>query len=479
MFESESADELRLVPGDVPHVIAGGKRRDLATQPMSAHLIFQAASELLSQEEIDELPRNRPRIVRHDHGDTSYLVEVGRAANGICLAIRPSRGPASRPPGAGAKPPTVAARAISITTSAGSIRRIDALLAHMQQIKASDLHLSANNSPAMRVDGEIHFLKQYPALASSDIAAMVDEIMTPKAAADFEELHDAAFAYELAGKGRFRINVFQDQNGVGAVLRHIPIDILSAEELGLPKACLDLCALPKGLVVVTGPTGSGKSTTLAAMIHHINKTRSDHILTIEDPIEFVHKNNLCLVNQREVGRHTKSFKSALHAALREDPNIVLVGEMDDCDTLAMAIETAEKGPLVFGTLHITSAVGTVQRIVDQFPKDRQALVRVMLSESLKGIIAQALCKKIGGGRTVAHEILLGTSAIASLIRDGRTLEMPSVMQASKAQGMLTMNESLLSLVQRGEIEPKEAWLNAIDKSELLSMFQASNIATTF
>ena len=287
---------------------------------------------------------------------------------------------------------------------------IDELLEEMMGKQASDLHLTSGSSPAMRVHGEMHFARERPVLTSDAILGLIGPIFTEKARKDFDEKHDADFAYEVPGLARFRVNVFIDRNGVGAVLRQIPIEIITADKLGLPQAVLDLCFLTKGLVVVTGPTGSGKSTTLAAMIDFINKNRNDHIITIEDPIEFVHKNIKCLVNQREVGQHTKSFKNALRAALREDPDIVLVGEMRDLETIAIAIETAETGHLVFGTLHTTTAISTVDRIIDQFPTDQQEQIRVMLSESLKGVVAQVLCKKIGGGRVAAMEILLGNTA---------------------------------------------------------------------
>jgi twitching motility protein PilT len=351
--------------------------------------------------------------------------------------------------------------------------KIDRLLRDMLERKASDLHLTADSPPVLRIDGHIHFGNA--PLASADIAAMMDEIMTERARGDFASLNDADFAYEIPGLARFRVNVFSDRHGTGAVLRQIPIEILSAEKLGLPKACLDMCWLSKGLVLVTGPTGSGKSTTLAAMIDFINKNRSDHIITIEDPVEFVHQNQKCLVNQREVGQHTKSFKNALRAALREDPDIVLVGEMRDLETISIAIETAETGHLVFGTLHTTTAVSTVDRIIDQFPADRQAQIRVMLSESLKGVVAQVLCPKLGGGRVAAHEILLGTPAVAALVREGKTFQLTSVMQTGKSHGMVTMNDSLVTLVQKKLVDPKQAYLKAVDKTGLLGMFKTAGI----
>jgi twitching motility protein PilT len=354
-------------------------------------------------------------------------------------------------------------------------KRIDELCRDMLGKKASDLHLTANCPPVMRIHGEMLFIRDRPALTSAQILELVQEIMTEKAARDFAELRDADFAYEIRGFARFRVNVFEDRSGVGAVLRQIPIEIVAADKLGIPKACIDLCSLSKGLVVVTGPTGSGKSTTLAAMVDYINKNRTDHIITIEDPVEFVHSNIKCLVNQREVGLHTKTFKNALRAALREDPDIVLVGEMRDLETIAIAIETAETGHLVFGTLHTTTALSTVDRIIDQFPADRQEQIRVMLSESLKGVVAQVLCKRVGGGRVAAHEVLIGTTAVSALIREGKTFQLASVMQTSKSVGMFTMNDSLFSLVQRKLVEPQEAYVKAVDKVGLLGMFKKAGI----
>jgi twitching motility protein PilT len=254
-----------------------------------------------------------------------------------------------------------------------------------------------------------------------------------------------------------------DRKGTGAVFRVIPANILTAEQLGLSPAILQLCRLTKGLVLVTGPTGSGKSTTLCAMVDYINRLRQDHIITIEDPIEFVHENQSCLINQREVHTHTESFKHALRAALREDPDIVLVGEMRDLETVAIAIETAETGHLVFGTLHTTTAASTVDRIIDQFPTDRQSQIRVMLSESLRGVIAQNLCRKIGGGRVAALEVLIITPAIANLIREAKTFQIPSMMQVGKAIGMVSLNDALMDLVTKKLVAPEEAYSKSVDK----------------
>jgi twitching motility protein PilT len=259
-------------------------------------------------------------------------------------------------------------------------------------------------------------------------------------------------------------------------MRQIPAKIRTAEEMGLPRSILDLCFLSKGLVLVTGPTGSGKSTTLASMVDHVNRNRDDHIITIEDPVEFVHENRRCLVNQREVGTHTQSFKAALRAALREDPDIVLVGELRDLETIAIAIETAETGHLVFGTLHTNSAPSTVDRIIDQFPSDRQSQIRTMLSESLKAVVTQVLCKKIGGGRVAAMEILLCTSSVSNLIREGKTFQIPSVMQTAKGIGMTTLNDSLLDLVKKGLVEPAEALSKAVAKAELKQLLERAGIS---
>jgi twitching motility protein PilT len=339
----------------------------------------------------------------------------------------------------------------------------------MVELDASDLHLSAGVVPMIRQHGVMKPLSDADVLSSDHILLLCDEIAPAVNRQEFREVNDTDFAYEIEGVARFRVNLFRDRHGVCAVFRQIPTDILTMEQLGLPDCVRNLCALTKGLVVVTGPTGSGKSTTLAAMIDHINETRTDHIITIEDPIEFVHRNKRCLINQREVHTHTESFKRALRAALREDPDIVLVGEMRDLETIAIAIETAETGHLVFGTLHTTTAVSTVDRIIDQFPADRQEQVRMMLSESLKGVIAQTLCRRTEGGRVAAFEILLGIPAVANLIREGKTHQLASVMQTSRKLGMVTLNDSLVDLVRRRVIDENEALLRAIDKDGLRAM----------
>lgn len=345
------------------------------------------------------------------------------------------------------------------------------------ELGGSDLHLSSDEIPMIRKDGELMRLDRYGRISAEQMRALVWPIIPERNRKQFEEDNDTDFAYALSGEARFRANLFMDRKGIGGVFRIIPSKILTTEQLGLSQAIIDMCNLSKGLVLVTGPTGSGKSTTLCAMVDLINRTRSGHIITIEDPIEFVHENKKCLVNQREVNVHTHSFKRALRAALREDPDIVLVGEMRDLETISIAIETAETGHLVFGTLHTTTAYSTIDRIIDQYPPDQQEQIRVMLSESLKGVVSQTLCKKIGGGRAAALEILLVTKAVSNLIREGKTFQIPSIMQTARTSGMRLMNDALLDLVKKGLVEPDEALAKAVDKDSFRIALKSAPQAT--
>jgi twitching motility protein PilT len=350
--------------------------------------------------------------------------------------------------------------------------KMDAMFHQMAQLGASDLHLSVSMPPMIRKDGRMQPLQPGEGAISADaMRELLTSIMPAKNQEEFARRSDSDFAYEIPNLARFRANIFMDRKGMGGVFRIIPTKILTAEQLGLSPAIMHLCELSKGLVVVTGPTGSGKSTTLCAMIDSINKRREDHIITIEDPIEFTHENQKCLVNQREVHNHTQSFKDALRAALREDPDILLVGEMRDLETIGIAIETAETGHLVFGTLHTTTAASKIDRIIDQFPADRQEQIRVMLSESLKGVIAQTLLPKKGGGRVAALEVLIVTPAISNLIREGKTYQIPSAMQTGKQHGMVMLNDALFSLVQKGLVEPVEAFIKAVDKANFEALLQ--------
>ncbi len=349
--------------------------------------------------------------------------------------------------------------------------QINRILRQLVQEGGSDLHLTSKQAPKFRKDGDIRDLPGWSVLDSDQIEGWMKEVAHEMARDQYYEVHDADFAHEIPGVARFRMNWFLDRCGSGAVMRTIPSKILTADQLGLPPVIRRFCQLPKGLVVVTGPTGSGKSTTLAAMVDLINKSRSDHIITIEDPVEFVHQSQKCLVNQREVHTHTKSFSAALRAALREDPDIVLVGEMRDLETVHIAIETAETGHLVFGTLHTNTAPSTVDRIIDQFPTDHQAQIRVMLSESLKGVVAQTLCKKIGGGRVACLEILVVNNAVSNLIRDGKTFQIPSIMQTAKGQGMLTQPDHMMQLVKEGKVAPHEAYAKAVDQQNMKQVLE--------
>jgi twitching motility protein PilT len=317
--------------------------------------------------------------------------------------------------------------------------------------QASDLHLSAGQAPLMRVHGDLRRTEQ-PALSATDVTALVRTIMNDEQWAHFEAEHEVDFACELAGVGRFRVNVFVHSRGPGAVLRTIPTQIPALDAMDLPPILKDLCSRERGLVLVTGPTGSGKSTTLAAMVDVVNATWEGHILTVEDPIEFVHPPKRCIVNQREVGHHTTSFAKALKSALREDPDVILIGELRDLETISLALTAAETGHLVFGTLHTSSAPKTIDRIIDVFPADQQGQIRTMLSESLEAVVAQTLLKRKGGGRVAACEILVGTPAVRNLIREGKLHQLPSMMQTGKSVGMQTLDAAVADLVKRGVVD---------------------------
>jgi twitching motility protein PilT len=343
---------------------------------------------------------------------------------------------------------------------------IDKLFDALNKHGGSDLHISTGAPPYIRLDGTITKLNM-PAFDAEQARKFLEEIMPPRNANEFNETGDTDFSYHLEGVARFRCNAFIDRKGPGGVFRIIPNDFLTAKQLNLPPAILNFCTMNKGLVLVTGPTGSGKSTTLTAMIDFINDTRKEHIITIEDPIEFVHENKKCLVHQRQVHEHTESFSKALRAALREDPDIVLVGEMRDLETTHIAIETAETGHLVFGTLHTTTAASTVDRVIDQFPADRQEQIRTMLASSLKGVISQTLCRKVGGkGRIAALEILVVTAGIGNNIREGKTYLINSALQTGKKEGMILLNDALMVLLSEGQIDHEEALLRSNDRKDM-------------
>lgn len=349
--------------------------------------------------------------------------------------------------------------------------QIDQFLKVLVEHGGSDLHLTTGSPPVMRVHGHMQRVK-FRDLNAKDMETLVYEIMEEDWRVRFLDQMDFDFAYEIPELARFRVNVFWHRKGLGAVLRTIPSKILTADQLGLPDAVRKFCLLTKGLVLVTGPTGSGKSTTLAAMVDLINEQRADHILTIEDPIEFTHDNKKCLVNQREVGSNTRSFANALRAALREDPDVILVGEMRDRETIELGITAAETGHLVFGTLHTNSSPKTVDRIIDVFPADQQEQIRAMLADTLKGVISQVLLRrKGGGGRVAAMEIMVGTSAVSNLVREGKIHQIPSIIQTGKKDGMQLLDQHIMEFLMSGAIDANEAYMRSNNKQTFKQYLQ--------
>ncbi len=356
--------------------------------------------------------------------------------------------------------------------------KIDAFFKLMNDQGASDLHLVAGSPPILRIRGDLHRVKFNP-LENDELKAMLYEIAPEEKIKVFEETGDVDFGYEIPGLARYRANFFMQKNGVGAVFREIPSNILTADQLGLPGVMTKLAMLPRGLVLVTGPTGSGKSTTLAAIIDHANRNRKDHIITVEDPIEFVHQSRNSLVNHREVGTHTKSFSAALRGALREDPDIILVGEMRDLETISLAIEAAMTGHLVMGTLHTISAAKTVDRVIEIFPTQQQPQVRATLADALRAVVSQTMFKRIDvKGRCVAFEILIATPAVRNLIREGKTYQIPSAMQTGKKFGMQTLDDAIMELLQKGWIDPDEAYNKCVDKARFKPFAKSAPIDFT-
>ncbi|MCF6186116.1 MAG: type IV pilus twitching motility protein PilT [Desulfobulbaceae bacterium] len=349
--------------------------------------------------------------------------------------------------------------------------QIDAFFKLMNDEGASDLHMMSGQQPVLRIRGDMERVK-FKALENESLKSMLYEICPEDKIKIFEETGDMDFGYEIPGLARYRCNFFQQKYGIAAVFREIPSDILTCEQLGLPKVIAKLASLPKGLVLVTGPTGSGKSTSLAAIVDEANKTRKDHILTIEDPIEFVHKSQQCVINHREVGTHTKSFTAALRGALREDPDIILVGELRDLETISLAMEAAMTGHLVFGTLHTMNAMKTVDRIIEIFPANQQGQVRSTLADALKAVVSQTLFKRIDvKGRVAALEILICTPAVRNLIREAKTYQISSVMQTGKKYGMQTIDDAIMELLERKKISPEDAYTNCIEKQKFVKFLK--------
>ena len=534
---SNKADALVLEDGDLIKVEIAGQLRPLTKAAVSGAQILALLKEIAPPEQQKHLESAKPATLTYVTGDGAFVIramlngpkwhvvakiddaaEFRRVTGQFRLSDLPPEEavpdalpvaapqPAPAPAAATAPPapraprtskafvtPAVAAAAVAAGGASskseldailpfegieGARAGIDNLLRLMVQKGASDLHLRVTEPPILRYHGEMVRQDGAP-LTDEQVFGMVRSIMPQRNRLEYQENNDTDYAYELDGVARFRVNAARDRNGPFAVFRQIPATVVTVEQMNISEEVQRLCFLTKGLVLVTGPTGSGKSTTLCALIDLVNRSRNDHVLTIEDPIEFVHQNKNCVITQRQVHVHTKSFKSALRAALREDPNVVLVGEMRDLETVSIAIETAETGHLVFGTLHTTTASGTVDRIIDQFPADRQEQIRVMLAESLKGVISQTLCKKIGGGRVAVREILLSIPAVTNLIREGKTFQIPSIMQTSKRLGMVTLNDALIAYVDSGDVEPKEAYMKAVEKQGFVNMLKARNLDVSF
>jgi twitching motility protein PilT len=476
VMQEQRADVLQLAVGKPASLMQNGTVRPITREPLTDNQIQGLLREIASADASSRLGAAESVAFVYRSPSGEVQVEHKSGPNGAAILRLVA------PPGASPSPPSPLAAPTSTarsTQDTAELRQaMDALFRHMVGSGASDLHLRSGEPPMLRLHGELARQDQ-PAIPAERLEAMLLSIMTPKELGEFREASDTDWAYEVEGVARFRCNAGRDRHGAIAVFRVIPATVRTADEMGLSREVQNLCYLTKGLVVVTGPTGSGKSTTLASLVDLINRTRTDHIITIEDPIEFVHSSKKCLVTQRQVGLHTRSFKHALRAALREDPDIILVGEMRDLETVSIAIETAETGHLVFGTLHTTTAASTVDRIIDQFPPDRQSQVRVMLSESLRGVIAQTLCKKIGGGRVAAREILLTIPAVSNLIREGKTFQIPSIMQTNRKTGMVTLNDALVELVDAKLVEPKEAYMKSVEKSGMLGSLKAKRHDVSF
>ena len=490
----EKGDQLYLLPDEPVTMVKDGKSRKVSKQPLTDQHIYALLVEVAPSESADHIDQMaetefeyladrgmvRVRIVPDGGRLTAVLAPVDSSATGAgapapaaqrAPAVAGAPAPVAVPPPPAAAPPAGLPLDFAAPQYKGAERALGELLKALVQSSSSDLHLRVGEPPVFRTHGEMK-RQSTPALSPEQLELMLLAVMPERNRAQWKETGDSDFAYEIGGLARFRVNAARDRKGPMAVFRVIPAQVVTVEQLNISKEVQQLCYLTKGLVLVTGPTGSGKSTTLCSLVDLVNRTRSDHIITIEDPIEFVHESKKCIITQRQVGVHTQGFRAALRAALREDPDIVLVGEMRDLETIAIAIETAETGHLVFGTLHTTTAASTVDRMIDQFPADRQSQIRVMLSESLRGVISQTLCKKTGGGRVAAREILLTTPAISNLIREAKTFQIPSIMQTSKQLGMVTLNDALLELVEKREISPDEAYMKSVEKTGLAASLKA-------
>ncbi len=500
---SNGGDAMLLTESDVATLQKDGVSRPITKQLLSAAQVVMLLAEIAPADVAEQLQRGTPvsfpyrseerdffvrtaltagrwhaSITSHDGATTS-----GAPATGGEASLGDMRVDDKAADSKGVSPVNWEVRLARATSeeerAAAALADIDKLLQILVARGGSDLHLRVGEPPLLRHHGEMMRPEGLPAMENDTVEAMLKAIMPGRNRQEFADTNDTDFAYEIEGLARFRCNALRDRRGAAGVFRVIPAGVVTVEQLGLSQEVQNLCYLSKGLVLVTGPTGSGKTTTLCALVDLVNRVRTDHVITIEDPIEFVHENKKCIITQRQVGVHTHSFKSALRAALREDPDIILVGELRDLETVSIAIETAETGHLVFATLHTSTASSTIDRVIDQFPVGEQEQIRIMLSESLKGVISQTLCKKIGGGRVAAREILLSMPAVANLIREGKTFQLPSVIQTSRRLGMVTLNDALLELVDSKQVEPKDAYVKAIDKTGFSSQLRARGHDVSF
>ena len=480
-LEMKNGEAVDLLPNPLPAVMVDVLAGDVVPAELKAAWLKEGQAEfdydLGGQSFRIRLSRymDNPQIQAEHQGPSQAPAEKLPARAGAPMEAAPQApAPVSAPPPEAPAPP--AARTTPGLKRAAGHPLAAKLLAALLEKQGSDLHCTTHEPPLLRIHGDMKELEGFGPLDPTTLLELMESLASPPAWERFQSHHDADFAYAYAaGNCRLRVNFFQDRVGPGMVCRVIPNQLPDPDVLGLPDPIRRLATLSKGLVLVTGPTGSGKSTTLAAIVDLANQKRKDHILTIEDPIEFVHPRKGCLVNQREVGTHTDSFKSGLRAALREDPDVVLVGEMRDLETIAIALETAATGHLVFGTLHTSSAIGTIDRIVDQFPSDRQQQIRVMLADSLKCVVSQVLLKRISGGRVAALETLFITPAIANLMREGKNFQIASAMQTGRSYGQRLMNDALVDLMQSRKVEPMEAYLKCPDKESFIAACKRAGI----
>jgi twitching motility protein PilT len=482
---------LLLEPGSRPRIRLGGTEQDVSASRLAGPTIHSMLEQVAPKGVIADSPapdaaefgyeldgdRFRFSCLRTEDGWSALISRVAQAPQ-VDEVARSSPRAAS---GAEREADTaVAAGGVGRAQVASRERRlvtsVDELLRIMLERDAADLHLSSHQQVRLRIDGALEVLEEFEPPLPEWVEQLIDDILPDRARSELESNHDTDFAYELEDRARFRVNVFHDRLGLGAVLRLIPTEIPSFDALDLPPVLAQLARRPKGLVMVTGPTGAGKSTTLAALIDLVNSELEGHIITLEDPIEFVHRSKSCLVHQREIGVHTKSFATGLRAALREDPDVVLAGELRELEAALLAMETAETGHLVFASLHTASARATVERLVDQFPADRRSQIRVLLAESLAAVVSQTLLRRKGGGRVAAHEILVNTPEIARLIHDGATEELPGAIAAGAEHGMQRLDDSLARLVVADLVEPGDALGAALDPAALASRLEAAGVA---